>query len=157
MDLCADLADALVTQDGVAHGQGFVRVQGHRLLQVDVLARLDGQDGHQGVPVRRRGDDDGIDVGPGQQIAKIAISFGAGLVPCHHGLPAALSHVAHGRDHDVGIPGAVRQVALAHAVDPDDAQPNAGSLGGALSSLPRAAAETIREAETEAAVEDRRN
>ena len=62
MDLGADLADALVSVDGVAHGKALRQVQRHRLLQVKVLAGFARGDGLQRMPVRRRGDDDGVEV-----------------------------------------------------------------------------------------------
>ena len=42
------------------HVEAFVDLVAHRLLDVDVLAGLAGMDGHQGVPVVGRADDDGV-------------------------------------------------------------------------------------------------
>ena len=69
--LGADLADAVVFLDGVADGQAFGQVQRHRLLQVDVLAGFAGRDGLQGMPMRGRGNDHGVELLVLQQLAVI--------------------------------------------------------------------------------------
>ena len=53
---------------GPQHGVGLLRLQGDRLLDQDVLAGLQGRDGHFGVQVRRRADVDQVDVGVGEQV-----------------------------------------------------------------------------------------
>ena len=58
---------------------GQVDVQADdRLLDVDVLAGLDGIDGLPGVLVVGRGDDHGIDVRVFQQLAVVGIGLGLG-------------------------------------------------------------------------------
>lgn len=80
MDLGADLADALMAVDGVADGERFGGVEGHRFLQVDILAGLNGVDGHEGMPVGRRGDDDAVDVAAGEEFAIVDVAAGGGRV-----------------------------------------------------------------------------
>ncbi len=60
--LHADLDDALVLAGGLDHLAAFPDVVGERLLHVDVLARLAGQDGPEGVPVVGRRVDQGVHV-----------------------------------------------------------------------------------------------
>ncbi len=57
-----DLDDAVVVRGGLDHPPPFPHRVRRRLLDVDVLARLQRPDGRQRVPVVRRGDDDGVDV-----------------------------------------------------------------------------------------------
>src|SRR5207248_7879713 len=60
--LGAVLDDPAVAAGGLDGDPALVDVVAARLLDVDVLAGLAGPDGHQGVPVVRRGDRDRIDV-----------------------------------------------------------------------------------------------
>ena len=59
--LRAELDDAVVLARGLDHPPPFDDVVAGRLLDVDVLAGLAGQDGQQRVPVVGRGDRDGVD------------------------------------------------------------------------------------------------
>ena len=54
---------------------------GQRLLAIDVLAGLAGQDGDDRVPVVGRGDDDRVDVLAIEDLAEVAVGLGrpAGL------------------------------------------------------------------------------
>ena len=60
--LRAGLHDTVVAADRVDHAPAFDDVVADRLFAVDVLASLARHDGHQRVPVIRRGDGHGIDV-----------------------------------------------------------------------------------------------
>ena len=60
--------------DGVAERPPFGNRERRRLLEVDVLAGLDGVDGDDRVLVIGRADDDGVDVAVGQQLAIVAVS-----------------------------------------------------------------------------------
>ena len=60
VDLRADLANAFVAVHRVANGEALTHMQRHRLLQIDVFASLGGRDGLEGVPMRRRGNDNRI-------------------------------------------------------------------------------------------------
>ena len=53
------------------------------------------------------------------------MALGGGLVLVERLRRGALPDIADGGDHDVGVLGAVGQVAAAHAVDADDAQADA--------------------------------
>jgi hypothetical protein len=53
MNLRSDLAHSFVAIHSIAHGERLVHMQCHRLLEVDILARLNGVDRHQRMPVRR--------------------------------------------------------------------------------------------------------
>ena len=49
-------------------------IQGHRLFQQDMLAGLEGLERHRRVQMRRQRDDDGIDVGLFEQLAKVGVT-----------------------------------------------------------------------------------
>ena len=133
MDLGADLADPLMAVDRVTHREGLVRVKGHGLLQVNVLACGGGVDGHERMPMRRTGDDHGVDVLPGQQVPVVVVAFGRRLVFRQNLFPARTGHVANSGDHHIRMLGAILQVGAPHAVDADDPKIDAltGS-GGAV-------------------------
>ena len=59
--LRAVLHHDLVAAGGLEQQSAFAEVVAARLLHVDVLARLAGQNGRRGVPVIGRGDDHGVD------------------------------------------------------------------------------------------------
>ena len=66
----ADLDDGLGVLFGRGeHGLAFADVVGQRLFAVDVQPLVEGRDELQGVPVRRRGDNDGLEAGDGEQLA----------------------------------------------------------------------------------------
>ena len=71
--LRAHLDHAAVLAGRGDHLPAFPDVVGQRLLDVDVLARLAGPDGGQGVPMVGRGDDDGVDVLVVEQLADVAV------------------------------------------------------------------------------------
>ncbi len=110
--LAADLEDAPRPVDRVAEGPALGDREGGRLLQVDVLAGLDGRDRRKGVPVVRGADEDGVDVLAREQLPVVEVAPDAveGLarllrvVAVHEDLrvlhPPAVE-VAHG--HDLGV------------------------------------------------------
>ena len=51
----------------------FLGVVGAGLLDVDVLAGLEAEDGHGGVPVVGRGDGDDVDVFGGEDLAEVLL------------------------------------------------------------------------------------
>ena len=62
VDWTPTVKTCLVLFAGLGDSAGLVDRVGHRLFAVDVLARLHGVDGHLGVPVVGRGDQDSVDV-----------------------------------------------------------------------------------------------
>src|SRR5262245_25930787 len=58
----------------------FLDIMAARLLDVDMFAGLSGPDGHQGVPVIRRGDGDGVHVAVFECAADILDEEGSGPV-----------------------------------------------------------------------------
>src|SRR5262249_42301492 len=106
--LAAGLQDAVELAHRVDHGRGLVGGQRQRLLAVNVLLRLAGIDGEDGVPVVGGGDDDGVDVVALEEVAVVVVG-GAALVSAGLGgvgvalldgglgaLAAGGVHVAHG-------------------------------------------------------------
>ena len=71
------MPDALVVLHGLDDGLLFGDGAGQRLLAVNVLLVPGGLDGHQGVPMVRHGQHDGINVGPRHQFAVIVVSLAA--------------------------------------------------------------------------------
>ena len=76
--LHAALEDPGRTADGVGQGQALHNVLRAGLFAIHVFARLGREDRKQGVPVRAGGDQYGVDVGPGQQFAEVAIGGAIG-------------------------------------------------------------------------------
>ena len=72
--LGAELKDALVAMDFFPQRPVFGQVRAHRLFQVNVLPGADGCQRGQDVPMIGRGDEAGIDVLAGDQLAEVAIS-----------------------------------------------------------------------------------
>ena len=73
----AGLEDAFVRPDGLHHLARLDDRLAQRLLAVDVFARLGRGDGDVGVPMVGRGDDDGVDVFPGKQLAEVVVGVAA--------------------------------------------------------------------------------
>ena len=71
--LRAGLEDAAVAPDRVVQGLAQPDRQAAGLLAVDVLAGLGRQDRGRGVPAVAGGDQHGVDVRPGQQLADVAV------------------------------------------------------------------------------------
>ena len=109
----ADLENSIVGAHGLHHRPAFQHGMRHGFLAVNILAGPGRRNGHERVPMIRRGDDDGINILPRQQIAEILVGVaafvGAGIgvlgVGGFHGLfrqlqPGAV-HIAHGEHADV--------------------------------------------------------
>src|SRR5207302_3497290 len=69
--LGAMLDDPLLLAGKLGGDAAFVDVVAARLLDVDVLLRLAGPDGHQSVPVVGRGDRDGVEAAVLQRLADV--------------------------------------------------------------------------------------
>src|ERR1019366_9408965 len=106
VNLRADLADAVVLPDGIAHGKAFGQVARHRLLQVEVLAGLARGDCQERVPVGRSGDDHGVKVLLGEHLAEVAVALAGALELLDHRLAVRVPDIAGGGDYDVGLAGA---------------------------------------------------
>ena len=108
-----------------------------RLLAVNVLARLRGLDGTEGVPVVGRGDDDGIDVLAAEELAEVCVGGAAGeraflflLGVVGFDLllgvvPAFGDHVADRHDLHAGIAEEAAEVPAALRADADEAERDA--------------------------------
>ena len=125
MDLGANLADDAVPGHGVTNGQAFAQVQRHRFLQVDVFAGGTRRDRLERVPVRRAGDDHGVEIRLLQHLPIIRIGP-TGLPELGHDrIPAAFPGIAGARDHHVRVFRAVVEIGPAHSAAADQAQTNA--------------------------------
>jgi hypothetical protein len=135
--LAAHLEDPFVPVGGGDDFDPFVDGEGHRLLDVDVLAGREGVERHLPVPVVRRGDEHGVDVLVVEQAAVVGDDgcLAAGPGPAALG-PAAVG-VAQRHHLGVGAGGGegIDQLlgARTHA-GAADSQPIAGRAGrpGAL-------------------------
>ncbi len=67
--------DAVVLLHGFHHLLTLADGTRHGLLAPDVLTCLSSLDSHQGVPVRRRGDVDDIDVGVVDEVAEVSVGL----------------------------------------------------------------------------------
>ncbi len=76
--LHAHLADAVVDARGLDDGRAFLDLQRERLLDVDVLARIQRVDGDGGVPVVGHADQHGIHFLHLEQLAMVAEGLGVG-------------------------------------------------------------------------------
>ena len=74
--LGADLQDFAGGLDGVVNLEGLAEVASHRLLDIHMLAGLEGGDGNLGVPVIDGGAVDGVDVFAFENLAVIFVGFG---------------------------------------------------------------------------------
>ena len=77
--LRAGLEDAAGAAERLGQLEALGDVLGAGLLAIDVLAGIGGEAGGGGVPVGAGGDEDGVNVAAGQQLAQIAVR-GAVLV-----------------------------------------------------------------------------
>ena len=97
-----ELAGAL---DGVVELEGLAEVAGHGLLDIDVLAGLEGGLGHGRVPVIDGGAEDDVDVLSFHHLAVVLVALdvaaGLGLDAGDVLLDAVLGDVAHGGEGDV--------------------------------------------------------
>src|SRR5262249_19430986 len=99
--LGADLHDPLVLPRRLHNGAALADVVRQRLLYVDVLARLAGQDRGNGVPVVRRGDDHRVHVLAVEHLAEVAVRLAARAGPLPGLGRVRLVDVAHGHERDV--------------------------------------------------------
>src|ERR1017187_10454910 len=125
MNLGADLADSVVFADGIADGEALGQVERHRLLQVDVLAGLAGGNRDEGVPMRRGGNDDSVEVRLLKQLTEVAVALASVLELLDDSVASRLPDVAGARDDHIGLAGAGAEVGAAHGAAADKAKGNA--------------------------------
>ena len=90
-----DLHHALGAAHRLDHAEAVLDGVGHGLFHVDVFAGLDRIDGHLGVPVVRRGDENGLEGFILQQLLVVVVGLSAGGGEFKPGLKAGLVDVAH--------------------------------------------------------------
>ena len=130
MDLGANLADGVALPDCIADSKAFRQVQRHRLLQIDVLARLAGGDGDQRVPVWRSGNDNRVEVFLLQHLAEIAVAFASVFELLHHRVAAGFPGIAGAGDDHIGLTRAGAEIGAPHAAATDEAEVNAAVRAG---------------------------
>lgn len=135
VDLGADLGDAGGVLGGLADGLAFGDVEGHGLLEEEVLAGLEGGDGLDGVPMGRRGDDDGVEFLVFEEFAEVAISGGRSLAGGDGAVEFVLVDVADGGDAYVREAEEMAEVPAALGAEADEAEIDllAGRRGGLTS------------------------
>src|SRR2546422_3250076 len=74
--LRSNLYDAAIALGGAHHSAAFLDGQAGRLLNIDILAGLASQDGHERMPVVGSGDKDGDHVLVLEQAQKILVELG---------------------------------------------------------------------------------
>src|SRR6185436_15748142 len=137
--LRADLHHAVGLAGGLDHEAAIADVVRGRLLDVDVLARFTGEDGHGRVPVLGRGDDHRVDLAVLEQLAEVAVGPGLAAGGGDRFFQAGLEDVADGRDLDVLVGEEVAEVDGAEGAHADhaDADPVVGRRArGASGGLP---------------------
>ena len=122
VDQVAHLGDALVLFGRLHHGPAFLDAVRQRLLAVDVLAGLAGQDGRNPVPVVGRGDHDRVDVFAVEHPAKIAVGLRRSARRRLGPVEVGLVDVADRRDLDLRKLLECIDQAGPHAADADEAQ-----------------------------------
>jgi hypothetical protein len=125
--------------DGGAERDGFGDIIRERFLYVEVFARESGLDGHERVPVVGRADNDGVDVGLGEEFAVVVVGADVDvtliLIKFHdvfaRSLKADRVEIAHGNHARERMLHDIHHVILSHASDADlgDVQTTVG--GGA--------------------------
>src|SRR5262245_53127582 len=80
--LGAYLNDAAVALGGAHHGAAFLDGETRRLLDIDVLASLARQDGHERMPMVGCGDEDGVHILVFEQTAEILVELGTPADAC---------------------------------------------------------------------------
>ncbi len=119
-----------VRRNGLAQGQALRDIFGAGLLAINILAGLSRQSGGGGVPVWTGGDQHGVNIIAGQQVAQIAVR-GAILVAVLlvglllDGLAARGLNVADGHELHIRFPHEAAQIVSAAIADADAAQDNA--------------------------------
>ena len=124
--LRAGLEDLARAAEGLGQDQALGDVLRAGLLAIDVLAGVGRQHRGRGVPVRAGGDQHGVDVVAGQQLAEVAVggAVRVAVLRVDHLLDrlAALGlHVADGHEPDVGLLQEAAQVVAAAVADADAA------------------------------------
>ncbi len=120
---------------GRAQGLVLGEAQAQRLLRVDVLAVAHGFQGMEHVPMVRRSDRDGVDVGPPAQLAEVVVRSTAAVavVPVDDllGLVALFAvDVANGDDAGVALPQECPHQGRAAVAQPDATDRDALTRGG---------------------------
>ena len=106
--LRSELEDPLLVADHFPQDVGEAEIQAQRLLAVNVLAGFGRRNGHGRVPVVVRGNDDGVHVGAGQDLAKVGVRLDGAVFavlrvqPGGGGFAAALVGIRDGDDPHVG-------------------------------------------------------
>ena len=116
--LRSGLDNALVAPRGFDHGAPFLDVVRQRFFHINVLSGLAGENGGNGVPVVRRGDDNGIDVFSLENVPEILVRFRPPAGPLRGGCGVGSVYIAtrrklHTRDsaHEPGDMHAPRAAA----------------------------------------------
>ena len=73
----ANLENSIIGAGGLHHRPAFQHGMRHGFLAINILARPGRRDGHERMPMIRRGNDDGINILPRQQIAEILVGVAA--------------------------------------------------------------------------------
>ena len=118
----ARLHDSIGPPGGFDHATAFVNCQRKWLLDVHVLARVAGVDHHQGVPMVGRCDDDGIDIGPRNQVSVISDEGGRRPGDLGGVFHVVAADVADGDDLLVGVLLGGSQKRRAAVADSDEAE-----------------------------------
>ena len=134
--LGAELKDALVVVDFLPQCPILGQVQAHRFFQVNILAGAHGGQRGQDVPMVGCGDQHGIDVFAGEQLAEVAIRSAVlvliMLVDAVARLLEVAGHdIAHGDNLGVLLIEEVAHVPLSLRADTDAADGNAVAGGDA--------------------------
>ena len=122
--LNADLDHPARALECLAHPLGVVRVEGHRLFLVHVLARLKGRDEVQDVLVLGRRDQYGVDALVVQELAEVLVGLD---LRCEflHFVQAARVDIRHGGRLRIGTLQGRLEDLLAPAACADQAEANA--------------------------------
>ena len=84
----ADLHDAVGLLDRIDHGPAFAYIVSERFLAINIQTMIEGGDKLKGVPMRRCGDDDGLEAGA---LSKSSYRLKVdGPVPCRWASSSAL-------------------------------------------------------------------
>ncbi len=121
----AGLANPPMALDRLDHRAPFGDAQRDRLLDIDILARLAGVDGLQGVPVVGCGDDDGVHVLEFEQLAVVLEPLGAGADLLRREVEVGLVDVADGDDLGVGLLEEAVEHLVAAVAQADEAEADA--------------------------------
>ena len=134
--LCAGLEDAAGAADRLGQREALGDVLGAGFFAVNVLAGVGREDGGGDVPVGPGGDEDGLDIAAGQQLAQVAVRGAVvvavfGISPPLDRRAARFLDIAHGHELHVGFLEETAQVVGAPVADADAAQDDAFAGGDA--------------------------